>query len=148
MLWLTAWLTTHVLKLATSSLQAWSSLLHMVWRLLYIEPEGIDQLALDCASMTDHAQVWRQCIMVVIKKCNNCHKSMYPPPYGHCPVLYAWFTQSWMPSRINMWVRLFVSPNTLMTSITLSNGNVNSVDWNDGMERWSGLLECHAHYIA
>ena len=21
------------------------------------------------------------------------------------------------------------------------NGNMNSVDWNDGMERWSGLLE-------
>ena len=38
------------------------------------------------------------------------------------------------------------------------NGNVNSVEWNDGMERWSGLLdhgveywtgllECHAHNI-
>ena len=39
-------------------------------------------------------------------------------------------------------------------------GNVNSVEWNDGMERWSGLLEwttgveywtglleCHAHKI-
>ena len=27
----------------------------------------------------------------------------------------------------------------------MSLGNVNSVEWNDGMERWSRLLECHAH---
>ena len=24
---------------------------------------------------------------------------------------------------------------------------MNSVEWNDGMERWIGLLECHAHKI-
>ena len=29
-----------------------------------------------------------------------------------------------------------------LSTVAVSQGNVNSMEWNDGMERWSGLLEC------